>query len=204
MNQHLINKAADLFQDVESWEAFLELITVKGHITETWYKSATMVLRQKYNEEPIPGWNMCAWDGSERDTWWYLDSFGANSIGIGFGWRYVLCFGHFNYRTDYNHKLGEMLNNLKYKRIREAFRGDYKSPGDYNFVFSQAKYFPFNGSEPKEVDDDVLAWYAGKNTENFVNQALEKVRAFQSSEVTQLFTELNQEFLDAERRGQSV
>ena len=61
MNKHLINKAADWFDDVEKWNSFLELCDAKDSIKARWLEGATDELRKYFVLNPSFGWDFSAW-----------------------------------------------------------------------------------------------------------------------------------------------
>lgn len=193
MNEHLINKAADWFDDIEKWRSFLELWADKNAIEVRWMEKATEPLRNHFAESLSPEWDFKAW-GCASDTWWYLREFGEDSIGIGFGWKYMLCFGARGSainRVNLNNRLKEP----KYQPLFTAF-GEVHDRGPYDFALVQYRGFAFGSPLDGRLSESEFAWYAAHKKEAFLQQAVAKIETFtKNPENTRLLSELNKEAL---------
>ncbi|MEP2774427.1 MAG: hypothetical protein ABJQ29_15635 [Luteolibacter sp.] len=194
MKQHLTKKAAEWFNDPDSWKSFLELIPLVPDIEEHWFNEATGSLRKHFSDKPCPGWSFLAWDGLARDTWWFLEEFGRDAVGIGYGWRYHLCFGVASGNKVDRSALVEALKQDVYKPLVEAFgRTD---PPEFGFPLEQYGNFSFGMENDGNVIGAELAWCAGHRTEEFVEQAASKIEAFTlDPKSTELLRKLNRELL---------
>lgn len=196
MHPSLVKLAAQWFDQPEKWSSFLELASAQSAIQEHWFNSGSARLRENWKSDTGPGWDLQAWDGYDRDTWWYLKDLGRDSIGIGFGWRYLWCFGARGNRVD-RHALRERLTAPEYAPLKAAF-GDVHEY-DWNYMtWVQTRGFRFGHANDGKLSEAELAWYAGHRTDAFVEQALAKVHAFTHNlEVTALLTKLNRELQQA-------
>jgi hypothetical protein len=193
MSTHLTKKAAEWFDNVETWNSFVDLIPLRSDIENIWLVSATEKLRHRFTHCDCPGWQFQEW-GHGRDTWWFLEDFGQESVGIGFGWAYYLCFGvAYGNRIDQG-ALKMALAQEQYRPLIKAF-GRTDRPRWNNALEQYGDFFfgsPFDGQLPAHE----LAWYAGNETDAFVNQAAAKIEAFtRDPEITALLRRLNQELL---------
>lgn len=196
--KELTHKAAEWFNNVETWKSFVELIPLQGEIETVWLEAASEKLRQHFKtiHADCPGWSFREW-GASRDTWWYLEDFGAGSVGIGYGWGYHRCFGvadQFGSRIDRD-ALKAALNQEAYRPLLKAFGG----PGQttpYGHALEIYGDFTFNSDINGHLLPHELAWYAGNETDLFVKQAAAKIEAFAcNKEITALLWRLNQELL---------
>lgn len=194
MNE-LTKKAATWFDDIETWKSFVELTPLKPEIEEVWLVAATEKLRQHFVHLVCPGWGFREWDGP-RDTWWFLEEFGAGSVGLGFGWRYDLFLGaayEFASQVNRDH-LRQALRRETYRPLVEAF-GRLDQPRE-GFALVQSGDFSFGSPFDRHLPHHELAWYAGNQTDEFVKQAAAKIESFaRNAEVTALLRRLNQELL---------
>lgn len=191
MNEHIIKEAGNWFNNIEQWESFLELVQAKDAITEEWLIEATDKLRKKWAQSLNLGWQIMTWENS-RDTWWFLDKFGPASVGIGFGWHYVWCFGAIGGQNDIA-TIDKEIAREEYAPLHQAFGPVDERYYDHNILLSQERLFDFDSTGKQNTPRDILAWHAGHRPDVFIKQALEKVYAFTASpEVTKLMTQLNE------------
>ena len=196
MNEHLINKAADWFDDKDKWFSFLELCNAKEGIARRWMDIATEKLRQHCQISP-PGWSFVAW-GCTRDTWWFLEEFGVESIGVGFGWDYRFCFGARGPMVNRD-ILKKKLKDAQYAPLHAAF-GDVHERGPEGFEFVQDRGFAFGSPNDGHLPMSEFAWYAAHKMDSFIQQASAKIEAFtKNPEVERLMIQLNRETLPARR-----
>ena len=194
MNEHLIKMAADWFDDQDKWFSFLELCSAKDGIEYRWMNMATEKLRQHCQISP-PGWNYVAW-GCARDTWWYLDEFGVDSIGIGFGWCYRYCFGARGSLVNRT-LLRKKLQDPQYSPLIAAF-GMIHERGSEGFEFVQDRGFAFGSPNDGRIPVSEFAWYAAHKMDSFIQQAAAKIEAFTKNlEIERLMIQLNRETLSA-------
>ena len=192
MNEHMIKKAADWFDDEDKWLSFLELYRAKDEIINWWLEMATDKLRQHCQISP-PGWNFVAW-GSPHDTWWYLDDFGVDSIGVGFGWKYRLCFGARGQLVNRG-LLKKYLQDLQYSPLVTAF-GAIHERGPEGFELVQDRGFAFGSPNDGCLPLSEFAWYAAHKMDSFIKQAAAKIEAFtKNPEIERLMIQLNRDTL---------
>lgn len=193
MSEHLIQQAARWFDDIETWKSFVELIPLKDQIEQAWLNAATEELRSEFRRQPREGWNFRQW-GNATDTWWFLEEFGHESVGLGFGWRYHLCFGvAFGGRVN-RHELKVALESVEYADIRRAF-GRIDNVDSEGLALEQIGDFHFRSDRDGRLPPYELAWHAGFSKEKFVKQAIAKLEAFMSPPITDLLRSLNRELL---------
>ena len=198
MNEQLINKAADWFDDVEKWKSFLELSEACYNIQLRWQSMATDELRKYFFSKPSVGWDFTPWDNA-YDTWWYLSDFGPESVGIGFGWKYMLCFGAKGGRVNRN-LLKTKLKERQYLPLLAAFSQPPHHYGTYEgFELAQERGFSFDGSSCNgRMTESEFSWYAWHHKEAFLKQAVAKIEAFtKNDEVKQLLAQLNRETINS-------
>lgn len=194
MKEQLIKKSAEWFHDRDAWNAFIELAPLAQDIQEHWLNSGTQALRQHFIANPSPGWKFCAWDGYARDTWWFLEEFGPDSIGIGYGWRYHLCFGLKSGNPASSDALANLLRQDDFNPIITAF--GRHAPSSFDFPLHQYGDFQMGSPNDGNLPAHEIAWFAGHDTESFVKQAAAKIEAItRNPEITDLVRQLNQELL---------
>jgi hypothetical protein len=193
MKEHLTKKAADWFQDPEAWKSFVDLIPLKADIERVWLDTATEKLREHFTHNLCPGWQFQRW-GVSHDTWWFLEEFGQESVGIGFGWRYYFCLGVAHGMRVDRTALEKALGQPAYLPLVKAF-GRIDQP-IWNNTLEQYGDFSFGSDSDRRLPAHELAWYAGNKTDSFVAQAAAKIEAFaRNPEITALLRQLNQELL---------
>ena len=135
-----------------------------------------------------------AWDGLKRDTWYFLEEFGRDSVGIGYGWRYHLCFGVASGSRVDRTALVEALGQEAFQPLVDAF-GRQDLP-EFSFPLEQYGNFSFGTVNDGNVIGHELAWHAGHRTDSFVKQAAAKIEAIaRKPEITELLRKLNQHLL---------
>ena len=193
MNEHLVHRAADWFDDIEKWRSFLELSEARTSIEDRWLEKATEPLRRHFVINPSHGWDFSPW-GCDYDTWWYLREFGEKSIGIGFGWKYLLCFGSRGSPASHTN-LTNKLREAKYQPMLTAF-GEVHERGTEGFELVQCRGFAFGSPLDGHLSESEFAWYAAQKNEVFIKQAVAKIERFTKSiENTRLLIDLNKETL---------
>jgi len=191
MNEHLTEHAAKWFASIDSWQSFVDLIPLKDDIENVWLGQATEDLRLHFRQNPCKGWSFREW-GANHDTWWFLEEFGHESVGIGFGWRYHFCLGvAFGGRIDRT-RLTLALQQDAYAELRRAF-GRIDNTRWKGCEYEQYGYFNFDGKERLKPYE--LAWYAGFQRQEFVRQAAAKIEVFAAAEITAILRDLNNELM---------
>ena len=199
LEKHLTQKAAGWFDNVDAWRSFVELIPLQSQIEKVWLDTATESLRLHFARCSCPGWQFKEW-GSSHDTWWFLEEFGAESVGLGFGWRYYFCFGvAMGSRID-RAALKKALEQEDYRPLLGAF--GVTGPSIHGLALEQYGGFTFGSPLDGYLPAHELAWFAGNETDSFVEQAAAKIEAFaRNHEITALLRQLNQELMDLPAGG---
>jgi len=184
-------EAKELFPTIDHWLSFNELADQRNAIYEDFFRQATRKIREHFNANPAPGWNMKPWGAEYRDTKWYLEEFGTNSLFLCYAWEYELQLRLHDLQVMDTDAITKALESNHYMELKAAFQridrymqADSKLMERRNFRLGS----PHDGSlSPRE-----LVWYAGLKTDEFVRQAIEKIERFTRNEtVTAQIRELN-------------
>lgn len=189
MQKELINNTIEMFDNYEKWNAYLELIAKFGEIKNSFYATLKNALIKHFCQDDIvEGWTCRVWDA--LNTRWFITQHGHDSL--------CLFLSSVNFHLWCNpsvydgNKINELLIQPKYKPLiagftridRQLFYADWKITEDGNFYFNS----PFDGN----FNPETLAWFAGKKTNELVNQIAEKVDRYRKSEIlTNLLVEIN-------------
>ena len=126
--------------------------------------------------------------------WYFLEEFGRDSVGIGYGWRYHLCFGVASGSRVDRTALVEALGREAFQPLVDAF--GRKDLPEFSFPLEQYGNFSFGAVNDGNVIGHELAWYAGHRTDSFVKQAAAKIEAIaRKPKITELLRKLNQHLL---------
>ena len=196
IDQQLIRKSQAIFDDLAKWNALFELHALTNTIQDYWLTIGTKGL-WKYFDQGLPdSWVYKKWD-CDWETRWYLKEFGFNSLAIGFGWHYEFHLHLIDPKSFDTNLIDKQLKTEKYAKLLKPFGVNPPAPnrsgskavesvGTFNFTFGSAN----DGNIPLRE----LAWYAGHRTDDFVEQAADKIKQFtHDPEMTHLLTELNAE-----------
>jgi hypothetical protein len=179
MDRDLYNQALDLFNTSEKWNAFVELANQKESIKRTYFKRVTQPLLNYFNSNPVDGWICEPWFDKELDLRWYLADFGKDSLSLATCWHFHFALHLVDKSRFDTDKIDTMLKSeysifmSAFDRIDEQFGTDLKvlEIRNYNFGDPHDSYF-----ENSQLDR--LAWYAGNETDKFVEQIIAKVERF--------------------------
>jgi len=189
MEIELIKKAAAIFDTPEKWVSFLELEKKKQSIIDDiWYKKLFDELIYNFSKiDLVDGWNFYE---DDWNLYWYLELFGKNSICLKFVWN-----GYFSLANETRKEISskDEVNNLCllikthcFQRVDKNYWGNDIYAEEFNLSFGTSLDGNFN-------DSNILAWYAGNRTDEFVKQIQEKVNRFRKDEIiTQQLIELNE------------
>jgi len=194
MQKELLNKAVALFDSPEKWSAFVELANQKETIKWNYFQKVKQPLLKYFNDNPVEGWVCEPWGDYNYDLCWYLKDFGKGSLSLAVGWTFQFLL----YLEDPNNfdsnKINDLLKN-EYSQILTAFdRVDRQFELQTKIVETRNYYFdsPYDSSFDNN-HLDILAWFAGNQTEKFVEQIIRKVEKFRkSAELTRMLYELNE------------
>lgn len=192
MSNKLTQKAAELFDTIEKWDAFLELAAMQKSILLHWLEEATHDLRNSYRVDPDGKWEMAPWDNGV-DTKWYLKEMGPKSLLIGFGWRYgfyLYLEGEQKFNSDL---ISERLLDDEFSKLRALFqKGEILT--DRLAKCHEIRNFQFGSPHDGNLSETDMAWYAGNQRKEFLEQALKKAEQFtHDKEMTELIRKLNAE-----------
>lgn len=189
MNQELMNQALNLFDTPEKWNAFLELYSQRDEMRNQWYGKLRELSIKRFNTiDVVDGWSFKP--SNSIDMCWYLTEYGDQSIRIVFGWcaEMTLFYDGVNFS-----KMNDLMKNKRFSPILEGFQ---KLDGVFqgNRIAYESRNFIFESPYDTKFDCDRLAWFAGNQTESFVDQIVKKVNRFRKDDnLTVLLGELNKE-----------
>lgn len=205
MNEDLIQKAMQMFDTSEKWNAFCTLMDLakygnekNGEIQNRWWKKLQIEVYNRELQELAkenPSWDIYVWNN--WDIKWFLRGEDEKRNG------YFSLVIHFHawqnatLRVYYENLNSEKVNKLlasdtKFDAIKMSFDRN-NGNNDGNTLGSETGNFIFETPFDKQFPDNrTLSWFAGNKTEQFANQIIEKVRKFQTPEMTALFKEINE------------
>lgn len=194
MNKEFLNKALQLFDTNEKWDSFLELSYNKENLKDLYFTKLFNSLNKKFKEKDIvQDWGYLSYNNG-KDYRWFLSDFGENSIYIRYGERLNLYLWFHREKINVSH-MRQLLNSEKYSALY-CLLDRIDSFGNENewMIIKESGNFSFGSPYDGNFTEDQLAWYAGKETEEFVNQIAKKVnRIRKNPELTQLLRELNEQ-----------
>jgi len=186
MNEELLQKAMQLFDTAEKWNAFCELMNRNGNIQNRWWKKLQTEVYQREQTSGMSEWNICIWNN--WDIMWYIKGETNKTICVHFwGDCFRVFYGYGDLDID---KVNELLKDSKFDAIKSCI--DRIDGSDSQTICWEDRNFRFE--TPYDTcfpDHRTLSWYAGNETEKFANQLIAKVRKFQTPEITALFKEIN-------------
>ena len=189
MNQELLKQAKAMFDSPEKWNAFLELVCQKDEIRNQWYQKLKEEANKKFStDEFVEGWVFNSW--GVWDLHWYQKEHGDKSIGLLIGWwgeMTLYCNSDF-YDTV---KIHDLLRTERFAPLLSCFnRIDRFYEGGRLAI--EMRNFSFGSPHDTKFDTDRLSWYAGNQTDDFLNQLVEKVNRYRKNEeMNSLLHELN-------------
>lgn len=188
MNQELIKQAMVMFDSPEKWNAFLELVGQKDAIRNQWQTKLKEEANKKFStDESIDGWSFKSWGNWTMK--WYQTKHGEDSIAIWFedGQISLWCDSKI-FRIEDIHK---KLKTEEFKPLFDSF-SRIDNSFEEGYLVKEIRNFSFNSPFDTKFDVDRLSWFAGNETENFLNQIVEKVNKFRKDEkINSLLDELN-------------
>lgn len=187
MNEELVLNAMKLFDTPDKWHSFIELVSITDTMQNKWWKKLQTEVNQRELNNSDKEWSILTW--SDSDIRWYLREGGQKSLAVHF-WRDSLRVFS-NYGTlDFN-KVNQLIKDPKFDIIKRVF--DRLDGSNDQTIGWETKNFYFNSEfDGRFPDARTLAWYAGNRTSDFADQLINKVRKFQTPEITALFREINQ------------
>lgn len=195
MQKELLNQAIGLFNTSEKWNAFVELANQKETIKWHYFQKVKQPLLNYFNAKPVEGWVCEPWGNTDYDMRWYLKDFGKDSIALAIGWTFQFVL-HVEDKNAYNsNKIDNLLKSefsillSSFDRVDRQFEPALKIVEKRNYSFNS----PYDGNfDDKEIDK--LAWFAGNETEKFVEQIIKKVERFRKDkDLTKMLYDLNKQ-----------
>lgn len=187
MNEELLLNAAKLFDTVEKWNAFNELVNVSSSIRDRWWRRLQAEVYDREIRNPHPDWDIDIWNN--WDIRWSIKGYANNTLVIHFwGDCFRVFYGYSGLNKD---KVNEQLKNPKFDAIKNCF--DRIDGIDSSTIAWECRNFSFDSIYDRAFPDHMsLSWYAGHRTNDFADQLIAKVRKFQTLEITALFREINE------------
>lgn len=179
-DRSLAEHAAKLFGSLEKWTSIFELHSLTDNIMNQWFRVGGEALRQGFEDDPVSGWKCIPWD-EPRDSRWFLEDPGKDSIGIGIGWpdQELHLFAPKSTGFDRVY-LDQALKDKRFERLLNHFDKP-RGSGTWNGSISLAANRRFNpigaeteGGAPRRQE---LAWYAGHETERYAKAMADIVRS---------------------------
>lgn len=194
MQKELLNKAMTIFNTPEKWQAFLDMVNQKDALKWHCFKKIKQPLMKYFFENPVEGWICEPWANYDYDVRWYLKDFGKQSLGLALGWTFEFHL-HLEDVVGFDAlKMNELLKTdyslllATFDRVDRQFETHTKAMEWRNYSFGSPydSYFDNNHL-------DHLSWYAGNETQKFVDQIISKVESFRKNQViTQMLYEVNE------------
>jgi hypothetical protein len=191
--QQILHHEPKLFPSPDDWNAFVDLAQQITNIKEHWFTVAEKALQKKLRTLLPEAWAMDTNLGGVKGTKVYLTNYGPGALALGYAWEYELHLNLDNGTTFNSEKINTLLKSAKYAPILEAFDRIDRSfePRCKAMCY---RNFSFGSPNDGKFPPNELAWYAGNQTDEFVDQAIGQIKKFTHDQiVTELLTELNEE-----------
>lgn len=193
MQKEILSQAIGMFDTSEKWNAFVELANHKETIKNIYFQKLKQPLLNYFNSNPVDGWVCEPWGDPLYDIRWYLKDFGKSSLALAIGWTFEFHL-HIEDITSFDtKKINELLKGeysvllAAFDRVDRQFEQNTKAMEYRNYSFGSPFDSYFDNSQL-----DRLAWFAGNETESFVNQIIQKVDRFRKdTNLTNLLYEIN-------------
>lgn len=140
---------------------------------------------------PVDGWVCEPWGDINCDLRWYLKDFGKGSLSLAIGWSFQFVLHIDDIKSFDSNKIDNLLKNECTQIISTFDRVDRQFEHQLKVVETGNYYF--NSPYDSNFDSDQLAWFAGNQTEKFVEQIINKVEKFRKNAVlTQMLYQVNE------------
>ncbi len=191
MKNKLISQTAEVFNSIEKWNTFNELVNIRNDIEYNYFKKAKEPILNYYYNKPSEKWFCEPWGDKNIDLKWYLKDFGINSLSIAIGWRFELHLRLDDLETFDTEKISELLKTSKYGKILTAFdRIDRQF--EPNMKAMEYRNYNFGSVNDGNLFPTELSWYIANRTDDFLSQLTTKIDRFISNEeITDLIYEIN-------------
>jgi hypothetical protein len=188
MSKDIVKQAMEMFDTVDKWNAFLNLIAKKDEIRNQWFLEAKNQIVDYFSKNVVDNWSYSAW--GVWDIRWYISSFTRDSLCLYWNGGYSLnLWVNSNVHNSVN--MSTLLQTPKYAALMTCFdRVDTVLEGDNKLI--ERGNFSFECQFDGNFNSDQLSWYAGHETDKFVRQLVDKVeRLRKNPEITALLMEIN-------------
>ncbi len=191
-NEILEKTSKEVFQTIERWEAFLELVSKKSEIEKYWYKKFAEHVVKK--EVPNEKW-LCNYNNSKH-LYWQLKSsrFNDESLSI---WAEKNIKGEIElilWASSKHYNINEINRVLfedgKYQPIRDVFNVDKRELDEWEHEYIFRKKIEFYNSN-SIISNESLSWYMGINPEIIYSQLMDEINKLTSIENTKLLENLH-------------
>ncbi|MCT4698217.1 hypothetical protein [Tenacibaculum haliotis] len=186
MNKELLIKAMSLFDTSEKWNAFCQLIDQDKNIQNEWWEKLQKEVYHREMKNSIIDWDIHIWN--HWDIMWFIKGENNRSLAIHYWGKTLRVF------CDYGDldlgKVNELLKKPKFDVIKNCF-DRIDGSNDKSIAWEDGNFSFETTFDGNFSDYRTLAWYAGNRTEDYANQLIKKVRKFQTTEITELFKEIN-------------
>ena len=191
-NTELLNKAIELFDSYDKWNAFIMLSNARGEIRNRYFEKLKSGLLKHYITDVNEEWRFLPFGNDQYR--WFLKDFGQNSICL--LWRTPDLVLWCDPQTSNAQKAKDLLNTPEFNFIFSGFdfTDSISMPNIHHFCEEKHRYsFSDNlyYSSIEEDNSDKLAWFAGNHTSEMVKQITDKISRFRTSKITELLKELN-------------
>ncbi|HTF28962.1 MAG TPA: hypothetical protein VK625_08965, partial [Flavitalea sp.] len=183
MHRELLNQAVGIFNSSEKWNAFVELANQKENIKWYYFQKLKQPLLNYFNANPVHGWVCEPWGNQLYDIRWYLKDFGKDSLALAIGWTFEFHLHLQDTMAFDTDKINELLKTdhsmlfASFDRVDRQFEENTKAMESRNYEFGTPYDSNFDNSQI-----DKLSWFAGNETEEFVQQIIRKVERFRKDE----------------------
>ncbi len=187
MNEELLQQAIKLFDTQEKWSSFVELIKRNEEIQNRWWKKLQQEVYQRELRDLGLDWSIYIWNN--WDIMWYIKGESNKSLAIHF-WRDTLRV-FYNYGDLDINKVNELIKEPRFDIIKSNF-DRIDGTNNETIGWENKNFFFGSAHDGRFADSRILSWYAGNMTTEFADQLIQKVRRFQTEEITLLFKEINE------------
>lgn len=186
MNEELILTAMNLFDSPDKWNSFCELMNRNVEIQGRWWKKLQTEVYQREKKSPNHNWEIHIWNN--WDIMWHINGESNKSLAIHFCGDTFRLFSNFGDLDSV--KVVELTRDIKFDILKNCF--DRLDGSDFQTIGWEHRNFYFDTIyDGKFPDSRTLSWYAGNKTIDFADQLVAKVRKFQTSEIVEIFKEIN-------------
>lgn len=187
MNEDLLRQTMQLFDAPEKWNAFCELKNQADNIQNHWWSTLQKEVYRKSISESNPDWDVYIWNN--WDIMWFIKGESNKSLAVHFWGEAVRIFC--NYGDLNTSKVTNLIKDNRFDAIKLCL--DRIDGSNWETIGWEHRNFHFgtelDGNFPNATS---LAWYAGNRTDDFATQIMNKVKKFQTPEITALFKEINE------------